>query len=76
LSEVSLSYAVRRGLSIAFMSQIHRARYPFCHHPAPAPTALWTDAFVQRPLRAADVDGDDAAVMASQGAVHQGSGGE
>jgi hypothetical protein len=43
---------------------------------APVAAALREDAFVRRPLRAADVFGDDAAVMASQEVLRQGSGGE
>ena len=43
---------------------------------APVPTALRSDEFLLRPLRAADVELDYEAVMASQEALLQGSGGE
>jgi hypothetical protein len=43
---------------------------------APVPTELRSDEFVLRPLRAADVDLDYEAVMASQEALRRGSGGE
>jgi hypothetical protein len=43
---------------------------------APVPTALRGDEFVLRPLRAADVDLDYEAVMASQEALRRGSDGQ
>jgi hypothetical protein len=42
---------------------------------APVPTALRTEEFLLRPLRAADVELDYEAVMATQEALRQGSGG-
>ncbi|MDF2761770.1 MAG: hypothetical protein K0S83_504, partial [Thermomicrobiales bacterium] len=42
---------------------------------APIPTELRTDAFLLRPLRAADVDLDYEAVMATQEALRRSSGG-
>ena len=43
---------------------------------APVPAELRTDEFLLRPLRAADVDLDYEAVMATQEALRRGSGGE
>ena len=43
---------------------------------APVPSALRNDEFVLRPLRAADVDLDYEAVMASQETLRRGSGGQ
>ena len=43
---------------------------------APVPTGLRCDEFLLRPLRAADVDLDYEAVMASQEALRRGSGGK
>jgi hypothetical protein len=58
------------------MLPYERNRMTFYSDDARMPAALCTDAFVRRPLRAADVYGDDAAVMASQEVLRQGSGGE
>jgi RimJ/RimL family protein N-acetyltransferase len=53
-------------------------RCPMTFYPehAPVPTALRSDEFLLRPLRAADVDLDYEAVMATQEVLRRGSGGE
>ena len=43
---------------------------------APVPTTLRTEEFLLRPLRAADVDLDYEAVMATQEVLRRGSGGD
>ena len=48
---------------------------PFYPDDMPVPTELRTDEFLLRPLRAADVDLDYEAVMATQETLRRGSGG-
>jgi hypothetical protein len=58
------------------MLPYERHRMTFYSDDARVPPALGTDAFVRRPLRAADVYGGDAAMMTSQEALRQGNGEE